>query len=177
MNGKTQNIILITMLGLIVILLCVSCYLLGVAHGRSEAAEITGNVGERELRSTVVNKDNVDNVSAGFEGRKRGPQSYEVIMNTEWEFGEDGMQSINAYVENSRDNNNAVRFTVALEDRPDKILYRSSEIPLGGKVTDIKLSEPVPKGRSKAIVTYMLLDERGKSTGEVKAGVTLVFKE
>lgn len=176
MDNKIQRIVLIVMLGVIAILMCVSCYLLGVAHGRGEVADISDNIGERELRSTVVNKDNVNDVSAGMEGRRHGPQSYEVIMNAEWEF-DDGIQSANAYVENSRDNNNTVRFTVALEAQPDKILYSSPEIPVGGKQKGIKLSEAVPKGRNKAVVTYLLLDDRGKTTGEVKAGVTLVFGE
>ena len=174
MDNKKQNIMLIALLSVIVILMCVSCYLLGVAHGRSEIADLSDNIGERELRSTVVNKDNVDNVSAGMEGRRNGPQSYEVIMNTEWEFGSDGMQSKNAYVENSRDNSNTVRFTVALEDQPDRILYRSPEIPVGSKIKDIKFIEEVPNGHNKAVVTYEILDDRGKKTGEVKAGITLV---
>ncbi len=172
MDDKKQKIILLAMLGVIVALMCVSCYLLGVAHGRSEVADISDDTNER--RSTVVNKDNVDNVSAGMERHRSGPQSYEVIMNTEWEFGEDGTQSINAYVENSRDNQNTVKFTISPESQPDKILYRSTEIPVGGKLRDIKLIEPIPKGRNKAVVTYILLDDRGKKTGEVKAGVTLI---
>ncbi len=177
MNDKTQRILLISMLGLIVVLMCVSCYLLGVAHGRSEIAEISDDMSERELRSTVVNKDNLDNVSAGFNGHRNGPQSYEVIMNTEWEFADDGKRSLNAYVENSRENNNTVYFTIALESQPDKALYRSPEIRVGDKIKGIELNEAVPKGRNKAIVTYLLLDDRGRTTGEVKAGVTLVYGE
>lgn len=177
MNDKTYKTVLGVILGVIWILMCVSCYLLGVARGRGEAAVISDNYGERDLRSTVVNKDNVDNVSAGLEGHRGGPQSYEVIMNTEWEFGNGGTQSLNAYVENSRDNYNTVRFTIALDSQPDKVLYRSPEIPVGTKLTDIKLNEAIPKGRNKAVVTYMLLDDRGKTTGEVKAGVTLVYSE
>lgn len=177
MNDKTQRILLISMLGLIVVLMCVSCYLLGVAHGRSEIAEVSDESGGRELRSTVVNKDNMDNVSAGLNGHKNGPQSYEVIMNTEWEFGDDGTKSLNAYVENSRDNNSTVYFKVALESQPDKILYRSPEIKVGDKLKGIELNEAVPKGRNKAVVTYSLLDDRGRTTGEVKAGVMLVYGE
>lgn len=177
MGDRTYKIVLGSILGVIWILMCVAFYLLGVAHGRGEAAGISDNIGEQEIRSTVVNKDNVDNVSAGMEGRRSGPQSYEVIMNTEWEFMEGGIQSRNAYVENSRDNNNTVKFTIALESQPDRILYKSHEIPVGGKLTDIVLSEAVPKGRNKAVVTYLLLDDRGKTTGEVKAGVTLVYSE
>ncbi len=174
MDNKIQKIVLTAMLGVIMVLLCVSCYLLGVAHGRREVADLSENTGAGELRSTVVNKNNMDNISAGFEGRRNGPQSYEVIMNTEWEFDEDGIRSLNAYVENSRDNHNTVYFTIILEKEPDKIIYRSPEIPVGSKLTDIKLNGAIPKGRNKAVVTYSLLDDRGKVAGEVKAGVTLV---
>ena len=177
MNDKIQRIVLTSMLVIIIILICISCYLLGVARGRSEIAEISDEFSEHELRSTVVNKDNLDNVSAGFNGHRNGPQSYEVIMNTEWEFADDGKRSSNAYVENSRENNNTVYFTIALESQPDKTIYRSPEIRVGEKLKGIVLSEAVPKGRSKAIVTYRLLDDRGRTTGEVKAGVTLVYGE
>ncbi len=177
MDNKTYKIVLGAILGVIWILMCTSCYLLGVAHGRSEAALVSDNLGRKELRSTVVDKDNIDDVSAGLEGRRNGPQSYEVIMNTEWEFDEDGIRSLNAYVENSRDNHNTVYFTIILEKEPDKIIYRSPEMPVGSKLTDIKLNGAIPKGRSKGIVTYSLLDDRGKASGEVKAGVTLIRGE
>ncbi len=169
-------VILGVMLGVIWILMCVSCYFLGVARGRGEAAAVVDNIGDKELRSTVVNKRNVDEVSAGIEPSvKKGPQSYEVIMNAEWEFASDGMEALNAYVENSRDNYNTVRFRVVPEDDTDTVLYSSPDIPVGGKLTAIKLTQPLTSERSKAIVIYSLLDDRGRVTGEVKAGVTLVW--
>ena len=145
--------------------------------GRTEIAEITDNVDEHEFRRTVINKDNVDDVSTGSEGRRSGPQSYEVIMNTEWEFSDDGTYSANAYVENSRDNSNTVRFTITPEGQPDRILYYSPEIPVGNKLSGISLMEPIPKGRNKGVITYLILDDRGKTTGEVKAGVTLIYND
>ena len=64
----------------------------------------------------------------GMENKKKyGPQNYEVIMNTDWNFDKTGKQAENAYVENSRENSNTVRFTLALEDQPDNIIYISPE--------------------------------------------------
>ena len=98
-------------------------------------------------------------------------------MNTEWIFDDTGKESFNAYVENSRDNSNTVRILLSYEDQPDKILYTSDELPVGDKLQGIKLDDSLPKGRSKAIVTYQLLDDEGGTVGEVKAGVTLVYEE
>jgi hypothetical protein len=118
----------------------------------------------------------VDRVSQDLEGKvKKRPGSYEVIMNTEWVFDTAGTECKNAYIENSRDNTNTVRFLLTLEDKPDDILYTSDEIPVGDRITGIRLSKPVPSGRNKAIVTYQLLDDEGEKLGEVKAGVVLVL--
>ena len=174
MENRTYRIILFAILGVIWILMCASCYLLGVEHGRGEIADAAAEAEESDLRSTVATKDNVDRVAQELEGSVYGPQTYEVIMNTEWVFKDGDLEASNAYVENSRDNENTVRFSVALQEQPDKVLFVSKELPAGSKTTKIKLAEALPKGRHKAVVTYSLLDDRGRVTGEVKAGVTLV---
>ena len=174
MDNRFFRIILAGLLGVIIILLCISCYLLGVAHGRSEIADITEEVDQDTPKRSVVTKKNVDNVAAEMKKRSGRPQNYEVIMNTEWIFDESGTVTTNAYVENSHDNNNTVRFTLALESQPDTVIYISPEIKTGERFRDIKLSSPVPEGKNKAIVTYRLLDEDGGTCGEVKAGVILV---
>ena len=94
-------------------------------------------------------------------------------MNTEWVFDSEGVCD-NAYVENSRDNTSAVRFSLVLNDEPDKVIFRSPKIPVGGRYTRIQVNEPLPEGTSKGTVIYSLLDSSDKVTGEVKAGVTVV---
>ena len=176
MNEKKIRIILYAMMAVIIVLLCVSSYMLGVAHERGRGAHTTAAVSSDESgkkRDTVVNKKNVDTVAEGMEKEKSKPTSYEAVMNTEWKLADDGMTVTNAYVENSYGNSNAVWFDVALDD--DEPLYTSSVIPVGSKVTDIKFERPVPDGRHKATVTYHLIDKSGEPAGIVKAGVTLVF--
>lgn len=174
MNNRLYKTVLTGMLAVIVVLLCVSCYLLGVAHGRSEIAEISEDLDRAAPQRTVVNKENIDKVAAGMKKKTDRPQNYEVIMNTEWVFDESGMAATNAYVENSHDNSNTVRFTLTLESEPDSAIYISPEIKVGERFRDIKLSSPLPEGSSRAVVTYQLLDESGRISGEVKAGVTLI---
>lgn len=179
MKGNDRfKIILAVMAVLICVLLFVVGYLIGDAHGRKTAAALSAASQGRELRDTVVNKDNVNRVSRDLDkGVKKGPGSYEVIMNTEWVFNDSGTEAGNAYIENGRDNTNTVRFLLSLEDKPDEILYTSDEIPVGDSISGIVLKKPVPSGRNKAVITYQLLDDEGSVLGEVKAGVTLVYEE
>lgn len=176
-DNKRFRIVLAVMIGLAVVLLCTVFYLLGLAHGRKEAA-VSTTISESEKRDRVVNKDNIDSISeSNKEAVKRGPVSYEVIMNTEWIFSQDGRTASNVYVENNRENHNPVIFTLAFEDDPDNILYTSDVIPVGGSLKGIELDESIKKGKSRAVVTYRLLDDEGNPVGDVKAGVTLVFEE
>lgn len=179
MKGNYRfKIILAVMAGLICFLLFITGYLIGEAQGRKKVTTTAEASQDKELRSRVVNKKNIDEFSESIDERvKKRPGSYEVIMNTEWFFDDNGMESDNAYVENSKDNTNKVRFLLSLEDKPDDILYTSDVIPVGDRISGIQLDRPVPSGRNRAIVTYQLLDEEGYMLGEVKAGVTLVFGE
>ena len=178
MNEKKIRIILYAMMAVIIVLLCVSSYMLGIAHERGNQAK-TGVTGQTEesgkKRDTVVNKKNVDTVAEGMEKEKSKPTSYEAVMNTEWKLADDGMTVTNAYVENSYENKDTVMFDVTLGDEEEP-LYTSPEIPVGGKVTEIKFKKPV-EGQQKATVTYHLLDKSGEETGIVKAGVTLISGE
>ncbi len=183
MDKHFYRIFLGASLGIICVLLCVISYLIGAAHGRRQVynsiAQSESSVGgqdeEAEKRSTIASRDTVDAVAESLERKKpAAPQSYEIVMNTEWVFSsEKGIPSENAYVENSRENECAVRFVVALDSSPEDILYRSPRLSPGDKLTDIILEKTLPPGTNKATVTYYMLDENGQETGEVKAGVTL----
>ena len=179
MNEKKIRIILYAMMAVIIVLLCVSSYMLGVAHERGRGAHAAAAVSSDESgkkRDTVVNKKNVDTVAEGMEKEKSKPTSYEAVMNTEWKLADDGMTVTNAYVENSYENKDTVMFDVTVGDEEEP-LYTSPEIPVGGKVTEIKFKKPVPEELKKATVTYHLLDKSGEETGIVKAGVTLISGE
>ncbi|MCR4806835.1 MAG: hypothetical protein K5857_04090 [Lachnospiraceae bacterium] len=180
-DNRKLRIILAVMAGLILILLCTAFFLMGAAYGRKHAVTAAADTQEETRpRDTVVNRDNIDRISAGGNREKtkrQGPVNYEVIMNTEWVFSEDGRTAANVYVENSRDNKNTVIFTLALEDDPEDILYTSDMLETGKSITGIELDKEVRKGRNRGIVTYRLLDDEGNSVGDVKAGVTLVYSE
>ena len=146
MNKKFFKIFLITAMCIICVLLCVVSYLLGAAHGRKQAAlALKAYVSEKaktsEKRSTIASRDTVDSVAEEMDRRKPiAPQSYEVVMNTEWLFSADEEFSSNAYVENSRENECPVRFEVALADAPEEVLYRSPELSVGESLSEIGLN-------------------------------------
>lgn len=103
---------------------------------------------------------------------------YEAVLNTNWYFNtEDNTYASNAYVENSRYNKCRVRFTVALTESPDEILYRSKDLKVGDKVRGVKLDKKLADGVYDATVTYRILDDNGNETGNVKTGITLYIGE
>lgn len=181
MNNTFYRIFFTSSAFIICALLCVISYLLGDAHGRREglyAAKAVEAGTAKQMRSRIASRDSVDLVASELDRERPGaPGSYEVIMNTEWLFRKaNGGLSDNAYVENSRENKNAVRFTVALKESPEKLIYTSPVLKVGERLTDIKLESMPKEGSHGAVVTYELLDAEGKKTGEVKAGVTLTIE-
>lgn len=183
-TGTIYKIILAVMLAVILILTCIIICLVITSKGKKDEAakpdvshyEEQPEEADQSSRGVVVNKDNAEEIAADLDQNSPRPQSYEVIMNTKWLF-EDGINSTNAYVQNSRDNNNDVVFTIALEENPDKPVYTSDIITIGSSIKGISLKETIPEGEHKAVVTYKLLDENGGIAGEVRAGVTLVREE
>ena len=127
------------------------------------------------LRDRIAVEENLASVEREMERSKSaGPQGYEVIMNTEWVFSTDGeTPSGKAFVENGRDNNNAVYFYVTLEEEPEEVLYTSPVLEVGDKIQSFALDKTPPIGTYRGIVTYCLLDETGSVTGQVNAGVVI----
>lgn len=59
-----------------------------------------------DKRNVIVTPDNVDEVLADLQDKPEATGSYEVMMNTTWEFEKGDSASTNAYVENSTSNTN-----------------------------------------------------------------------
>ena len=112
-------------------------------------------------RNIVVNPDNVDETG-----------TYEVTMNTTWEFEKGDSASTNAYVENSTRNKNAVYFDIVRTDTGDKI-YESPIIPIGSHLEKITLDKALEKGSYDCTLTYHLLDEKGNPTSKLNLSLMI----
>lgn len=93
-----------------------------------------------EQRNVVVNPDNLDDVLDDLKNQKTESGTYEVTMNTTWEFEKGDSASTNAYVENSTSNKNAVYFDIVRTDTGDKI-YESPVLTVGSHLEKITLKK------------------------------------
>jgi len=127
--------------------------------------------------NAVVTPDNVDEILAKMEEEEvTPPGSYEVKMNTMWEFPDGNSASSNAYVENVVENQNTVFFTIALSDGSNKEVYKSPYIAPGSHLENLKLDDALDAGTYNAVLTYHLVDDDYKETSSVSVKVTLTIK-
>lgn len=122
-------------------------------------------------RNVVVNKDNVEEVLEQLEDPVP-PGSYEVKMNSTWNFASGDAPSDNAYVENVEANTNSVYFDVTRADTEETI-FESPILPVGSYLDNITLDSNLPAGTYDCLVTYHLLDENDESISTVKLTLTI----
>lgn len=125
--------------------------------------------------NNVVTPDNVDQIIEEMEERTPAG-SYEVSMNTNWEFERGDAISNNAFVQNSASNQNTVYFTVSLKDS-DKIVYESPYLEVGSSLKDIQLDSKLAKGTYDAIITYHLVDEDYEELSSVSLYMQIIIKK
>ena len=124
-------------------------------------------------RNVVVNEKNVDEVISQLAEERTPPGSYQVTMNTTWNFPSGDEPSENAYVKNAEANTNSVYFDVTRSDTEETI-YESPIIPVGSWLEDITLDTNLPDGVYNCVITYHLLDDEDKSISTVKLTFTIV---
>lgn len=162
-------------IGIIVIAVLVICVLGGVIlyllFGKDKAVE------QRQYNA-VVTPDNVEEIIAQMkEENVTPPGSYEVKMNTIWEFADGNSASSNAYVENVVENQTTVFFTIALSDDNNREVFRSPFMTPGSHLENIKLDDILDAGTYKAVMTYHLVDDDYKETSSVSVKITLTIKK
>lgn len=129
-------------------------------------------------RGVVVNPDNVEEL---VEQMKEEPEpvpvgTYEVTMNSTWNFADGSSASDNAYVENSTANTNDVYFDVMRSDTSE-IIYSSPVLPVGTHLDNITLDKALSSGSYDCIITYNILDDTGNSQSTVKLALTVVVEQ
>lgn len=132
---------------------------------------LLGKKEEPVRRNVVVNKDNVDEVLEQLEDPVPAG-SYEVKMNSTWNFARGDAPSDNAYVENVEANTNSVYFDVTRTDT-DETIFESPILPVGSHLENITLDSSLPAGTYDCLVTYHLLDENEESVSTVKLTLTI----
>ncbi len=163
-NTKLKGGIILTIcIVVIIVLLGVVFYLL--FSKKEEEASVKRNV--------VVNQENVDDVIEQLAEERTPPGSYQVTMNTTWNFPSSDEPSIDAYVKNAEANTNAVYFDIIRSDTEETI-YESPIIPVGSWLDDITLDNSLPDGTFPCLITYHLLDEEDKSISTVKLTLTII---
>jgi hypothetical protein len=154
-------VVIVALLAVVIVLL--------VRSSGTNTAETTD-----EKRNVVVTPDNVDEVIADLaDDDYVAPGSYEVTMNTTWNFKDGASASDNAYVENAATNTNDVYFDVTLADT-DENIYSSPVIPLGGHLEDITLDKKLDDGTYDCVVTYTLVDEDQNPISTVRVSLTII---
>ena len=126
-------------------------------------------------RNVVVTPDNVDEILSDMKGQTTKPGTYEVKMNTTWNFDRGNTASSDAYVENSTSNTNAVDFDIVLSETGETI-FKSPVIPVGSHLENITLDKVLKKGKHACVLTYHLLDDNGNTTGKLNLNLTINVK-
>lgn len=165
-KGRIGKIVLaICVLVIIVLVAVILIILFGKKEGRSRLDETKRNV--------VVNEENAENVVSEMIEQEQTPVgSYEVTMNTVWNFENGDAASDNAYVANAVANTNSVYFDVVRSDTGETI-YASPILPVGTQIKNITLDASLEAGSYDCVCTYYLLDEDEKAISKVNVSVTI----
>lgn len=128
-------------------------------------------------RDVIVNEKNAEKVAAEMVEKERTPVgSYQVTMNSTWNFADASSASDNAYVENAEANTNSVYFDVVRSDTDETIL-ESPILPVGAYWDEITLDSELPAGTYDCVLTYHLLDENDEPISKVNVGLTIVIEQ
>lgn len=111
-----------------------------------------------DKRPVVVTEDNMDEILEKDEPDAEVPLSYQVTMNSTWEFENGKAASEDAYVANSENNETAVYFDVIRNDTQE-VIYQSPVIPRGEHLDNIVLDKDLDAGDYECTMTYHLIDD------------------
>ncbi len=170
-QGNIGRVLLIICAVVILALLVTVVVLLTRGNGGTVAEE------ETPKRDVVVNEDNAEEIAEEIINRETvAPGTYQVTMNSTWNFQNGTAASDNAYVENSTANTNPVYFDLEMTDTEEAI-YESPVIPVGNYLDGIKLDTDLDAGTYDCVLTYHLVDEEQNTLSTLRMAVTVVVAE
>ncbi len=128
--------------------------------------------GDKKKRNVVVTKDRAEEMAEEMANDTTPQGYYTVTMNAEWKFEDGKSASSNAYIENAKNNSNAVYFEL-IRDDTQEVLLESPIIPVGSYMNEVTLDKKLAAGNYNCTCKYHLLDENEETISEVNMGVTL----
>lgn len=175
-KGKQENthsntqIILIVGFVAVIAVICVIGYLIysSLNKAGAEMPTVGGN------SNLVIDESNLAEVEelitqAAAEG------TFELNMNTIWNFPDGKSPSSDAYVANGKANSRPVSFEIMVNDT--ELVYSSTVIPVGSRIKEIKLDTELPAGEYSATCIYHLWNEDGTENSSFGVGIVLNIKE
>lgn len=157
------------------VVIIVVCFVAAVIVVTALVLILTKQSTDTGKRNVVVTPDNVDEVLSDMQDQQVQAGTYEVTMNTTWNFDKGDSASGNAYVENSTTNTNDVYFDVVRSDTGETI-YKSPIIPLGSHLENITLDTPLDKGTYDCVLTYHLLDDNEEPISKLNINLSIVVE-
>lgn len=167
------GVIALGICGAVIIVLLVVVIVLLVRNG----SQTSTSAESEPKRNVVVTPDNVQEVIDQLDSADYVTAgSYEVTMNTTWNFKDGASASDDAYVENSVENTNDVYFDITLADTEENI-YSSPVIPIGSHLEDITLDKDLDAGTYDCVMTYTLVDSEQNALSTVRVTMTIIVAE
>lgn len=162
----------VTAVAVIVLLLGFIAYLLMTSRNATQ---------EEERRNVLITPENVESVAQEMRERQEqettAPGYYTVTMNPSWHFASGSEPSDDAAVVNAESNTNDVYFDVVLAENEEKVIYQSPVIPIGGRLEDIALDEPLEAGSHECVVIYHIVDEEQNTLSTLRVALTIVVDQ
>ncbi|MCR4617784.1 MAG: hypothetical protein K5669_06325 [Lachnospiraceae bacterium] len=164
-KSKDRKKLLIIIIIVLVILLVAGAIVLAFVLGKQSSQRNTDSVGDntggtRETVSSVRQVADEESAASVYEQMKQEVEEgmFECKMSFDWSFEDGNAESKDAYVENSTNNTHPIYFDLSLQDTGE-LVYSSPVLPVGTKLTNIKLDKPLPAGTYSAVCMYSLLTD------------------
>lgn len=163
-KGTSKSLLIVCIVAVVIIAVLIGIIVVMMNSSKSDenvntdVAEVSE---ENEKRPVLLTEDNIDDMADEIlnQSEPEGvPMSYQVTMNSTWEFEDGETASRNAYVANSENNETPVYFDVIRNDTQE-VIYQSPVIPLGMDLDDIVLDVDLDAGNYECTLIYHLLDE------------------
>lgn len=159
--GTSKGLAIVCIVAVAIIAVLIGIIVVMMNSSKSNENVTVEDSGEKEKRPVLLTEDNIDEMAGEIldQSESEGiPMSYQVTMNSTWEFEDGETASRNAYVANSENNETPVYFDVIRNDTQE-VIYQSPVIPLGMDLEDIVLDVDLDAGNYECTLVYHLLDE------------------
>lgn len=159
--GTSKSLLIVCIVAAVIIAVLIGIIVVMMNSSKSNENVTADGSEENEKRPVLLTEDNIDEMAGQIldQSEPEGiPMSYQVTMNSTWEFEDGESASRNAYVANSENNETPVYFDVIRNDT-EEVIYQSPVIPLGMDLEDIVLDVDLDAGNYECTMVYHLLDE------------------